>query len=279
MLQCPLLAKRLLARVRADDCVDLAAQMSFYFVLASFPFFLVLAALVGSLPSTNLWQALVEWITTYLPEGSRRLLFSVILDLTHGYTKFLSFGLLATIWSASSGFVSLMEALSIAHGVKETRGYWKTRIIAVAATLAAAIFFLLGFTITTIGHDLAILLSFLYRGTRFAGSKLFWEIARWIANLALILIAIDLVNYFLPNVKRSWHWLTPGTSFVTLTFVLASVCFDFYIRHSPLISRIYGALAGVIIFMFWIYMSSLILLIGAETDTVIEELKQERESA
>src|ERR1700722_5311286 len=123
-----LLFKRVLERLLSDNCVDLAAQVSFYFVLSLFPFFLVLAAIVGWLPFTNIWQALVQWISTYLPQGSRRLLFSVIFDLTRGYTKFLSFGLLAGVWSASSGFVSLMEALSIARGAKDSRSYFKKRV-------------------------------------------------------------------------------------------------------------------------------------------------------
>jgi membrane protein len=261
--------KRVLARIAADDCTNLAAQMSFYFVLSLVPFFLVLAAFVGWLPSTNLWQDLVEWITTYLPRGSRRVIFTVVLDLTHGYTKFLSIGLLVTIWSASSGFVSLMEALSIAHGAKETRGFWKKRIIAVAATLVTAIFFLLSFALTTIGRTAAVFLSNQYSAFT---TKVPWDVARWAANLLLILMAINLVNYFLPNVKRSWHWITVGTSFVTLAFFLASFGFDFYIQHASNIPKIYGTLAGFIIFMIWIYIANIILLIGAETDTVIEEL-------
>jgi membrane protein len=275
MLRAHRLLERIIARLLADECADLAAQMSFYFVLSLVPFFLVLAAIVGWLPSTDLWQAFVQWISTYLPMGSRRLIISVILDLTNGYTKFLSFGLLATIWSASSGFVSLMEALSIAHGAKDTRSFWRKRILAIVSTLASAVFFLLGFTLTALGHDAAISLSYFYRDARLAHSSLFWETLRWIANLVLILVAINLVNHFLPDVKRPWRWLTPGTSFVALTFISASVCFNFYVRHSSNISRIYGALAGVIIFMLWIYMSSLILLIGAETDTAIRELAQE----
>lgn len=265
----PSVLKRVLARIAADDCTNLAAQMSFYFVLSLVPFFLVLAAFVGWLPSTNLWQDLVEWITTYLPQGSRRVIFTVVLDLTHGYTKFLSIGLLVTIWSASSGFVSLMEALSIAHGARETRGFWKKRIIAVAATLLTAIFFLLSFALTTIGRSAAAFLSNQYSAFT---TKVPWDVARWAANLLLILFAINLVNYFLPNVKRSWHWITVGTSFVTLAFFLASFGFDFYIQHASNIPKIYGTLAGFIIFMIWIYIANIILLIGAETDTVIEEL-------
>jgi membrane protein len=265
------LFKRVVERCMADDCTNLAAQMSFYFVLSLVPFFLVLAALVGWIPTTNLWHDLVEWMTMYLPAGSRRVIFTVVLDLTHGYTKFLSIGLLVTIWSASSGFISLMEALSIAHGGRETRNYWKRRIIAIVATLAAAIFFLLGFALTAAGRIVASFLSNQY--STFAVFRVHWDIVRWAANLLLILIAVDLVYYFLPNVKRSWHWITVGSAFVTLAFFLASIGFDFYIKHASNIPKVYGTLAGFIIFLIWIYIANMILLIGAETDRVIRELR------
>ncbi len=271
-----LLLKRVLSRVLADDCIDLAAQMSFYFVLSLVPFFLVVAALMGWVLSTTFWHGLVSWITAYFPQGSRKMLFSVFLDLTYGYTKFLSIGLLTMIWSASSGFVSLMEALSIAHGAKETRGFWKKRMVAIAATFAAAVFFLLSFALTSMGHDIATALASRSRYAMVTDSKVLWDVLRWIANFVLILLAINLANYFLPSGKCSWHWLTPGTSFVAVTFVLGSVGLDFYIEHSSIVPKVYGTLAGVIIFMIWIYMASLVLLIGAETDTAIKELTQER---
>lgn len=269
----PEFVKRIWSRVLSDDCLDLAAQMSFYFVLSIFPFFLVIAAIVGWLPSTNLWQALVKWTTEYLPQGSRHLLFSVILDLTNGYTRFLSVGLFVTVWTASSGFVSLMEALSVAHGGRDKRNFWKKRFIAIIATLVSAIFFLAIFGLSSMTHGAADMLSDRLRAL--AVSKAAWEIARWLANLLLILLAISLANYFLPDVKRAWRWLTPGTSFVAITFVLASVAFNIYIQHSPNIPRVYGTLAGFIVFMMWIYMANLILLIGAETDTAIAEMQKE----
>jgi len=265
-----LVFSRVFARIVADDCTNLAAQMSFYFVLSLVPFFLVLAALVGWLPTTNLWHDLVEWITTYLPASTRHVIISVVLDLTHGYSKFLSIGLLLTIWSASTGFMSLMEALSIAHGARETRSFWKRRIIAIAATLASAVFFIVGFALTTLGRSAAVFLAKQYAAL--AVSKLPWDIVRWTANLLLIFIAVNLVDYFLPNVKQAWHWLTVGKAFVTLAFFLASFGFDYYIQHASNIPKIYGALAGFTIFMTWIYIASIILLVGAETDTAIKEL-------
>src|SRR3984957_6306880 len=91
----------------SDDCIDLAAQMSFYFTLSLFPFFIVIAAVVGWLPSTNVWHNLAQWVTDYFPRESRQLIFATIFDLTRGSNGVLSFGVVATIWTASSGFVSL----------------------------------------------------------------------------------------------------------------------------------------------------------------------------
>ena len=145
--------------VLSDDCIDLAAQMAFYFSLSLFPFLIVIAAFVGWLPpSTTLWHNLAQWMTDYLPLDARRMVFVTILSLTQSPTTFLSFGLIATIWTASSGWVSLMESLTVAYGFKDTRGFWRKRAIAVCATIVGAVFFPGGFFLMTIGHRLTSVL-------------------------------------------------------------------------------------------------------------------------
>jgi len=260
-----------------DDCVDLAAQMSYYFSLSLFPFLIVLAAFVGWLPSTSLWHNLAQWITNYLPRDSRRMVFTTILSLTQTSPGIFSVGIIATIWTASSGFVSLMESLSVAYGVKETRGFWQKRILAIATTIVGAIFLVASFGLLTFGRWTAILISIhLENDLNFPVP---WEIGRWLASLLLMLLGLDLVNYFLPNVKRRWHWLTPGTVFVILTMVAGSALFNFYLRHFGSYPRFYGTMAGFIVLMFWIYLASLILLIGAETDSVIERTRERSRNA
>jgi membrane protein len=263
------IVKSVWQKVQADNCVDMAAQVSFYFVLSLFPFFLVLAAILSWMPSTTLWESFVQWIMAYFPRFSRNMIFAAIVDLTRGNTGFLSIGLVTTIWSASSGFVSLMEALTVAYGGRDHRSFWEKRLIAVSATVGAAVFFILFFGLWTAGqwalsevspHSGSVLLGLARR-------KGIW----WIVTILLVCIGIDLANYFLPAMKRRWHWLSTGTIFVTLSFIVTSTSFNFYVRHSPMISRVYGTLAGFIILMMWIYLAVLILLIGAETDTAIDE--------
>jgi membrane protein len=261
--------------VQADNCLDLAAQMSFYFVLSLFPFLLVIASVIGWLPSTNLWHEFAQWITQYLPRDTRELAFSTILGLTRGYSGFLSFGLFGTLWAASCGFSNLMGSLNIVYGVRETRGFWRRRAIAICATGLSAIFFIASFGLLTFGHWAMLSLAIKWNSLL----QILCDISRWLATLLLMCLALDLMNHFLPDITRRWRWLTPGRLFVALMFVAASIGFDFYLRYFANYPRVYGALAGFIILMVWIYIASLILLIGAETDNAMERLKERGESA
>jgi len=263
---------RVYKRADRDECTGIAAQVSFFFVLSLFPFFLVIAAIIGSLPWTTVWQPFVQWMFTYFPRLSQTMLFEAILDLSKWRTGIVSFGLVTTIWSASSGFVSLMNALTVAYGAKDTRSYWKKRMIAIVATLGSAVFFVSSFGLWSICHWARSTV-----GTEFKSSDLFqtpWRIAWWLFTLFLLCIGIDLIHYFLPDCGRKWRWLSPGTLFVAFSFVLASLGLNFYIGHNVMFPRIYGTLAGFIALMLWIYMSIVILLIGAETDTAIAELNK-----
>jgi membrane protein len=260
-----------------DDCLDLAAQMSFYFVTSLFPFLVVIGAVVGWLPSTGLWTEMVQWLAAYLPRGPRHMVFRTILGLQTYHSQFFSYGLAATIWVASSGFVSLMESLSLAYGVKETRGFWKKRVVAVIATAVGAAFAIVSFALLTFGHELALAIN--PRLQHILPFPFPWQAARWVVTLLLIIIGLDLVNYFLPNVRHKWRWLTPGTVFVVAGLVAATSGFGYYVSHFANYPRYYGAMAGFIILVMVIYITSLVLLIGAEIDSVRENLRSERRAA
>ncbi|HWF38724.1 MAG TPA: YihY/virulence factor BrkB family protein [Candidatus Acidoferrales bacterium] len=268
------LIKEIFHQVDNDDCVDLAAQMAFFFSLSLLPFLVVIAALVGMLPSTTLWHNLAEWLTNYLPRGSRRMVFMAILGLTEQSTAFLSFGLLATLWTSSSGFVSLMESLSKAYGARDTRSFWRKRVIALIATVLSAVLFILSFGLMAFGHRIAGMISAQLENA--VNFSLPWEIARWGASLILMMLGLDLMNYFLPNVKRGWRWITPGNAFIVLTTAAGSAGFNFYLSHFGSYPRFYGAMAGFIILVTWIYVASFILLVGAEIDSTVGNLHERR---
>jgi membrane protein len=260
-------------QIQADDCWDLAAQMSFFFVLALFPFCLVLAVVVGWLPSTTLWRSFATWMVAYLPPDSRNLVFSTVLSLANGSTGFLSLGVVGSLWSTSSGFVTLMEALSVAYGTKDSRSFLHKHALAVVATILAAAFALVSFGAMAVGHRE---LESTFSSVRTWDPPPFvWAIGRWTAVLVIMCLAVDLINFVFPNSKRTWHWLTPGTAFVVLMTVISSFGLNIYVRHFSSYPRIYGTLAGFIVLMLWIYIISVILLVGAETDRELEKLCRE----
>jgi len=232
-----------------------------------------MAVMVGRLPYSSLWANFATWIVRYLPADSRNLVLITIIRLMKYSPGLLSFGLLATVWSASAGFVSLMESLSIAYGTKDTRSFWLKHVIATGFTVLAAVFALGTFGVMAFGHwELPRLLA---RATSWSVSTLLAETGRWAATIVLLLLGIDLVNYLLPGGRRHWRWVTPGTLFVTLTLVFSTAGFNLYFYFFNSYPRIYGALGGFIVLMLWIYIASVIVLVGAEADSEIEKLASE----
>jgi membrane protein len=252
-------------QIQADDCFDLAAQIAFYFTLSLFPFCLVLAVIISWLPSTTLWASFATWIVTYLPLQSQHLVFTIILSIVNGSLGFLSFGVIATFWSSASGFVSLMESLSLVYGMKDTRSYWHKHFVALLWTILAACFALLSFGLMTLGHW-GFERVLVFEGPNRNWPHITFEFGRWVFTLILMAIAIGLLNYLLPAEKRRLRSLSPGTLFAVAMLVASSEGFNLYFEHFNTYPRIYGALAGFIILMLWIYMASLILLLGAEID-------------
>lgn len=255
-------------RIQLDDCIDLAAQISYYFSLSLFPFCLVLAVVVGWLPSTTIWKSFAAWIVAYLPRQSQHIVFSTILGLSHHSAGFLSFGLAAALWSASSGFVSLMESLSVVFNGRDSRSFLRKHAIATCVAIVAMAFAMATFWLMTLGHwGFGWLISDL---GKWAGSGLMLLLARWGVTAIAMGIAVDLVYYFLPDGTRPWRWITWGTVFVVLALAGSTAALNVYVQHFSSYPRIYGALGGFILLMVWIYIASLILLVGAEADHVIE---------
>jgi membrane protein len=256
--------QRLWAGWQLDSAADMAAEVSFYFVLSCFPFLMVLTALLAWLNRTSGLYAFSSWLTDYMPVSSQEMIRATMSELSKGSRGILSFGLLLTIWSASTGFLSLMDALSKIYGMNDRRSYVKRRGIAIVATVVMAFFLLACFGVWSAGHLLAGVFSreLLTLDTLFP-----W--LRWLVTLAMICFAVDLINYFLPWRRRPWRWVTPGSILTSLCFVLASAMLSFYADHNTNMARIYGALTGFIAMMLWIYLVNLSILLGAQTDAAV----------
>jgi membrane protein len=256
--------RRLWAGWQVDSAADMSAEVSFYFVLSCFPFLLVLTALLAWINQTSGLYAFSSWLTNYMPVSAQETILSTMADLSKGSGGILSFGLLLTIWSASTGFMSLMDALTKIYGVKEDRSYIKRRALAIVATLVIAVFLLACFGVWSAGHLLAAVFS---RNLAMLDEQFQW--LRWLVTLAMICIAVDLINYFLPRKRLRWRWVTPGAVLTALCFVIASALLRVYVNYNTNMAHIYGALTGFIVMMLWIYLVNLSILLGAQTDAAV----------
>ncbi len=250
-----------------DNCEDLAAQMSYFFLMALFPFFIVLAAIVGYLPFTNIWPHVLTWITQYFPDRVQPFVFKTVSGLTQERGGLLSFGLASSIWIATRAVISLMDGLNTAYNVQETRSFWKRRLLSCGVMLVFALTFLTAFGLLAFGGWMGRWL-----GTQSGlgtASVVLWHILRWAIPLALLNLAVGFANYVLPNVPRRWRWVTPGSLFVVVIWFPATLGFNAFIRHFTTAGA-YGALGIFFVLMFWIYITNFILLVAAEMDSELE---------
>lgn len=266
------LIQRVWNEIETDNVTGLAAQVAYYFALALFPFLIFLAALVGTLPFTDLWEKVLQWITFYLPHNSQLFVFETVTGLTRGRSGFLSFGMLGTAWAASTGLLSLMNSLNAAYEVEETRNFIKRTAIAFSMVFVLAFSFLGSFALLAIGDWLN---DWLITQMGFTAVLLaLWHVGRWLLSLLLLATGITIVDYVLPDLERSWRWITPGTLFAVLAWLPATLGFDSYVRYLASYDKTYGTLATFVILMVWIYLMGLITLVGAEINSELWKMRR-----
>jgi membrane protein len=266
------LSKRIWHEMNEDDVWGRAAQLSYYFLLALFPLLLVMMALLGIFADqgTELRNNLIAYLSEVMPSSAGELVQKTVDELSNsaGAGK-VSFGLLATIWAASNGMGAISETLNVAYGIKESRPYWKTRLIAIGLTIALALLIVTALVLLLYGFQIADAIA-VWAGLS-AAFTFTWKIAQWPIILFFILLGFNLIYYFGPDLKRQeWKWVTPGALIGVALWLLVSFGFKTYLSFSNSYSATYGSLGGLIIMMLWFYFTGLAILIGGEINSDIE---------
>lgn len=268
------LARRVYRRLLEHEVFDRAASLSYYFLFALFPTLLFLTALLGLLPIPQLMDRLLEYFARILPSDAASLLTRTLAEVVKDARgSLVSIGVLAALWGAASGMVSIRAALNVAYDARDARRWWRQRVDAVALTVWFSLFTLLALVLLVFGERIGeAVASALGVGEAFT---LTWNIARWPLLTILALLGITLVYHFAPAVPQRWHWVTPGSAFALTGWLLASAALRLYVRYLGNYNATYGSIGGVILLMLWLYLSSLALLIGAEINSLIRRAEQE----
>lgn len=266
------LARRVWAETNDDDIFGRAAQLSYYFLLALFPLLLFLTSLLGyfAQAGTELRAELLRYLATVVPGQASALINTTVEEVSKasGGGK-LSFGLLAALWAASNGMGAICDALNVAYEVKETRSWWKVRLVAVLLTISLSVLILSALALVLFGGHIAdwIAARLMY-GQVFTAA---WKIIQWVLVLAFVLLAFALIYYLAPDLKerRTWAWVTPGSVLAVLLWLLVSFAFRLYLHYFDSYSATYGSLGAVIILMLWFYLTGAAVLIGGEVNSEI----------
>jgi membrane protein len=262
------LASRTIKEANDDNALGLAAQLSYYFLLALVPAIVCVVAIASFLPPETL-QNTLEAMRRFAPADVIDLVGNQLMELANRTNQgVFTFGLLLALWSSSAAMVAITDALNRAYDIDEARPWWKVRLTAIALTIGVAVFVVVAFVLVLLGPTLADYLArVLGFGTLFTT---LWDVLRWPFAFALVTLGIGFIYYFGPDAEQDWEWVTPGAVAGTTLWLIASLGFKFYVTRFGTYNETYGSLGGVIVLMLWFYISALAIIVGAEMNAEIE---------
>jgi len=253
-----------------DILQDRAAALTYYGVLAIFPALLVLVSLLG-LIGKSATQPLITNLAQAAPSAVRQTLLDAVnhLQRSHGSAGVAAIvGIVAGLWSASSYIAAFMRASNAIYDVPEGRPAWKTLPIRLGVTIAmlvllvasAFIVVVTGGLAQHVGHVLGI------------GSVALtvWNIAKWPVLLLFVSLMLAILYWASPNAKQGFRWLSPGSVIAVLGWLIASGLFALYVANFGHYNKVYGSIAGVIIFLIWMWISNSVVLLGAEFNAELQ---------
>jgi membrane protein len=270
--------KRAFGQMKADELPDRAATLTYYGIQSIFPGLLVLVSIVGLLGHGTA-QALVNNLGQIAPGSVQGFLRTVIDNAQHqkGAAGILGIiGIVLALWSASGYVAAFMRASNRIYAMPEGRPVWKTAPVRLGVTLFTVLCLVAGLVIVVVTGSIATQIGkALGIGST---AVLVWEIAKWPVLLMLLALMLAVLYAAAPNVRQGgFRWLSPGAAAAVVVWLVASGLFAVYVANFGSYNKTYGSLAGVIIFLVWLWISNLAILLGAEIDAELEHERALRE--
>ena len=259
--------------VEEDHVMAFAGNLAYKAIFAIFPFFTFLLSLLGLFNAQDLVNTMIKNLSGMLPQSATKFIEGQLLSITQSQAESaFTFGaiisILLALWGVSGAFRSVMEAMNVMYEVEEDRPFWKKYGISIFISLAVVLLMLTAFVIVVFGRSIGgAVAETVGLGTIF---QTVWSIVQWPIVACVVLFTFAVVYYFAPAAKQRWRWISPGSVLAFIFWLLFSLAFSYYAGNFSSYNETYGSLAGVIIFMLYVYYSALIMLVGAEMNQVIE---------
>jgi membrane protein len=264
--------KKLIFRYREHSVSAYSAQMAFFLMLAIFPFFIFLFTILGRLSIDS--DLLIQILEMFFPKEVQKITFDFINNhILVRDNSVISISIIGTIWSASKGVRALMVSLNMAYNIRETRKFILVKLLDMIYTILIVFGIVILLALPNIGIEMYNF------ANKYVTIK--WELFEMYNNIKTItlpltlIILMGLIYMYVPNLKLKVKDVIWGTLFSIIGWGILSYSFTIFINDFSNYKVIYGSLATVIILMFWLYFSSMILIVGGEVNSIIKEKEKE----
>ena len=262
--------RRTLTEFKDDFLQDRAAALTYYGVQAIFPGILVLVSLLG-LVGQSATQPLITNLASAIPGTAQTILLDAVTRLQHGHSAagvLATVGIILALWSTSGYVAAFMRASNAIYDVPEGRPAWKTLPVRLGVTVLLMVLLVASAVIVVVTGGLA----------RHVGQVLgigsaavtAWGIAKWPVLFILVCLMVALLYWAGPNARQGFRWISPGAVLAVVIWLIASGLFALYIANFGHYNKVYGSIAGMIIFLIWLWISNTAILLGAEFNAELE---------
>lgn len=257
-----------------DEITAMASQLAYSLLLSFFPFLILLMTLIGH--SSIRSEEILIALGTILPNDIMKLITSTVVDVVETRrSDLLSFSMITTIWTASNGFNAVIRGLNRAYDEKEKRPYWKVQLTAILCTIGLIVIIVVALALLVFGE---VGVRLLVNKLHFAPSiEFIIDLGRYTIGLLVMLFVFTAMYRYTPSKRLNWHEALPGAVFTTAGWTIVSVGFSYYVNNFGSYSKIYGSIGAVIALMSWLFISSVIILIGGEINATIAYRKLDLE--
>jgi membrane protein len=263
--------KRSAKEFQDDNLTDWAAALTYYGILAIFPALLALVSVLG-LIGDSATQPLIDNLGEVAPGPAQEILTNALENLqgSQGAAGFaFVLGLALALWSASGYVAAFMRASNVIYDIEEGRPLWKTLPLRVGLTVVLLVLVAITAAAVVITGGIARELGDVIGVGDSAVTV--WQIAKWPVLLIIVSFMFALLYWAAPNVKQpGFRWISPGGVLAVIGWIIASLAFALYVANFASYNKTYGALAGPIVFLLWLWISNICILLGAEFNAELE---------
>ena len=252
-----------------------ASSLAFNFFLAFFPSIIVLFTLIPYIPIVNLQETLMELISTILPPHTNEIAFSTIYDIINNpRSGLLSIGFVLTIFFATNGVNSLIEAFNSSYHINESRSIIRQRLLSLGITFLLSCILMI--TILLIMFSKTVV-NYLINTEIIENKSIEYILfGKWLVIIIMLFVGISIIYHFGPTIKKKFKLFTPGSIISTCLIIVTSSFFNYYISNFAEYNKVYGSIGTLIIILLWMYINSIILLIGFELNASIFNAKKQK---